>query len=126
MKRLLLGAVFALAPAAALAADLSGDWTLNCAFDSMGVKYTTTCTLAEDSAGKLAGPCLGNANEKVAASGAVTTGSDGKVSVEFGYDTTYQGTPVHLDYKGAPQPDGSLVGTIETGGPQGAFTATRK
>jgi hypothetical protein len=32
---------------------------------------------------------------------------------------------VHLDYKGAPQADGSLAGTIDTGGPQGTFTATK-
>ena len=125
MKKLLLAAALAFAPMTALAADWSGNWTINAAFDSMGVKFTTTCTLAQDAAGKLTGPCIGSAKETTAASGAVATGTDGKPSISFGYDTTYEGTPVHLEYVGAAQADGSLAGTISTGGPQGTFTATR-
>jgi hypothetical protein len=125
VKKLLLAAVLACAPAMAFAADVSGAWTINANFASMGVTFTATCTLTQDAAGKLAGPCKGPNGEALTASGAVTTGSDGKPLVEFGYDTTYQGTPVHLDYKGAPQADGSLAGTIETGGPEGAFTAKK-
>jgi hypothetical protein len=125
VKRLLLAAVLACAPGVALAADISGAWTINAAFDSMGVKFTATCTFTQDAGGKLTAPCKGPAGEALSATGAVTTGSDGKAMVEFGYDTTYQGTPVHLDYKGAPQADGSLAGTIDTGGPQGTFTATK-
>ena len=125
MKRLLLAAVLACAPSIALAADISGAWTINGAFDALGVKFTATCTFSQDAAGKLTAPCKGPQGEDISATGAVTSGSDGKPMVEFGYDTNYQGTPVHLDYKGAPQTDGSLAGTIDTGGPQGTFTATK-
>jgi len=124
VKKLLLAAALALAPMTALAA--SSDWTINAAFDSMGVKFTTTCHLDQDAGGKLSGTCIGSAQEKTVASGAVATGTDGKPSYNFGYDTTYDGTPVHLEYVGSPQADGSLAGTISTGGPQGTFTATRK
>ena len=125
MKKFLLAAVIAIAPAAAPAAafaqDLSGSWAILGSFDSMGIKYNVTCTLTQDSAGKLAGPCKGPAGEALTAAGAVTG-----TSVELGYDTTYQGAPVHLDYKGDVQTDGSLKGTIDTGGPQGTFTATKQ
>ena len=126
MKKLLLAAAIACAPAITLAADMSGNWTINGTFASMGVSYTVTCKLAQDAAGKLAGPCDGANGEHDAATGAVTTGADGKPMLELAYDTTYQGTPVHLDYKGAAQADGSFAGTVDTGGPQGAFTAVRK
>jgi hypothetical protein len=125
VKRLLLAAVLACAPGMALAADFSGAWTINANFASMGVTFTATCTLTQDASGKLAGPCKGPNGEALTAAGAVTTGSDGKTQVEFGYDTSYQGTPVHLDYKSTPQADGSLAGSIETGGPEGTFTAKK-
>jgi len=126
VKKLILAAVIACAPAMASAADLSGAWTINGTFASMGVSYTVTCKLAQDASGKLTGPCDGANNEHDTATGAVTTGADGKPMLELAYDTNYQGTPVHLDYKGAAQADGSFAGTIDTGGPQGAFTAVRK
>ena len=56
MKTLLLAAAIACAPAALLAADMSGAWTINAAFDSMGIKYTVTCQLKDDGTGKLSGP----------------------------------------------------------------------
>jgi hypothetical protein len=126
VKRLLIAAAaLALAPGAVFAADLSGDWTVHGNFDSMGVKYDSPCKLAQDSTGKLTGTCQGNAGDSAATTGTVTTGTDGKTAVEFAYDTTYQGTPVHLDYKGTVQADGSIAGAVETGGPQGTFTATK-
>jgi opacity protein-like surface antigen len=121
MKKLLLAAVLACAPSAVLAADMTGAWTINGAFDAMGVKYTVTCNLTQDGTGKLAGPCKGPMGEPLTAAGAVTG-----ASVELAYDTTYQGAPVHLDYKGDVQSDGTLKGTIDTGGPQGTFTATKQ
>ena len=120
MKRLLFAAAVALAPIAASAADLSGDWTVNGNFDSMGIKYALACTFAVDSGGKLTGPCKSDQGD------VATTGTVAGTAVEFGYDTTYQGSPVHLDYKGTVQSDGSLSGTVDTGGPQGTFTATKK
>jgi hypothetical protein len=120
LKKLLLAAVAAAAlgaPAAALAQD--EDWTINAAFDSMGIKYAVDCKLA-DADGKLSGPCTTD-------QGAVTaTGTNDGKAFELAYDTTYQGSPVHLDYKGAVGPDGSVSGTVDTGGPQGTFTAAKK
>lgn len=120
MKRLLFAATIALAPITAFAADLSGSWTVNAAFDSMGIKYALPCTFAVDSGGKLTGKCTSDQGE------VDPTGTVSGSAVEFGYDTTYQGSPVHLDYKGTVQADGSLSGTVDTGGPQGTFTATKK
>ena len=125
MKNLVLAAVLALLPGAALAADISGAWNVAGSFDAMGIKYNSACTLAQDAAGKLTGTCQGTANESAATTGAVTTGADGKTAVEFAYDTSYQGTPVHLDYKGAVQADGTLSGTVDAGGASGTFTATK-
>ena len=121
MKRTLLVAATALAllPAAARAADLSGVWKVHGVFTGV-IDYTAVCTF-KVVAGALAGPCIDPANKtNVEAKGTVKTGA-----VEFGYVATFNGLTVHLDYKGAVQPDGSLKGTIETGGPQGAFTARR-
>ncbi len=121
MKKLLLAAaVLSLAPAVATAADESGVWRVNGDFGG-AITYTITCSLKEDASGAITGDCTdpqGGTDPKV--KGAATA-----TSVEFAYDTTYQGAPVHLDYKGDVQPDGSLKGTIDAGGPQGAFTATR-
>ena len=125
MKKLILATAFALLPAAALAADLSGAWNVAGSFDAMGIKYTSACTLAQDAGGKLTGTCQGTAQESAATTGTVTTGADGKTAVEFAYDTSYQGTPVHLDYKGAVQADGTLAGTVDAGGASGTFTAAK-
>jgi hypothetical protein len=119
MKVMLFAAALALAPVSALAADASGAWTVNGAFGDE-IKYTAACTFKQDSAGKLAGSCKQADQPDAAATGQV----DGS-KVEFTYDTTYQGSPYHLDYKGDLQPDGSLSGTVDAGGPQGTFTAKR-
>jgi hypothetical protein len=125
MKKLVLAAVIALAPGAVFAADLSGAWNVAGSFDAMGIKYNSACKLAQDASGKLTGTCQGTQQESAATTGTVTTGADGKTAVEFAYDTSYQGTPVHLDYKGALQADGSLSGTVDAGGANGTFTATK-
>jgi hypothetical protein len=118
VKSLIIAAALACAPAAALAADVSGVWNVNGAFGD-AIKYSSVCTLKQDTAGKLAGTCKGTQQEDAATTGAVTG-----TSVAFAYDTTYQGSPVHLDYKGDVQADGSVKGTVDAGGAQGTFTAT--
>jgi hypothetical protein len=123
VKKLLIAAVLACAPGAVFAADLTGGWTVNGAFDSMGVKYSSACKWTQDAHGALGGTCKGTANEDAATTGAVVTGADGKTVIKFAYDTTYQGTPVHLDYTGAVQGDGTIAGTVDAGGAQGTFTA---
>jgi hypothetical protein len=130
MKKLVLAAALALlpmtvVPGAALAADVSGAWNVAGSFDAMGIKYNSVCTLKQDAAGKLTGACTGTQNETAPTTGTVTTGADGKTAVEFAHDTSYQGTPVHLDYKGTVQSDGSLSGTVDAGGASGTFTATK-
>jgi hypothetical protein len=124
VKKMLLAAALVLAPGAALAADVSGDWNVAGSFDAMGIKYASHCKLAQAADGKLTGACLGTQNEQAAATGAATT-ADGKTAVEFAYDTTYQGMPVHLAYKGALQADGTLAGAVDAGGAQGTFTAAK-
>jgi hypothetical protein len=125
VKKLVLAAALALLPGAALAADLSGAWNVAGSFDAMGIKYASACNLTQDSGGKLTGACTGTQNEQAATTGTVTTGADGKTAVEFAYDTSYQGSPVHLDYKGALQADGTVTGTVDAGGADGTFTATK-
>jgi hypothetical protein len=119
VKSLIIAAALVCAPALASAADMSGSWTVNGAFGE-AIKFTSACVLKDDGAGKLTGTCKGQANEDLATTGTVTP-----KTMEFAYDTTYQGSPVHLDFKGDVQADGSLKGTIETGGPEGTFTATK-
>jgi hypothetical protein len=114
-----LAAMLALAPAGAQAADLTGVWKVHGQFTGV-ITYTATCTFSQAGA-SLSGPCVDPQNNtNVQAKGAVSGGA-----VEFGYDANFNGLAVHLDYKGAVQPDGTLKGTIDTGGPQGAFTANR-
>lgn len=120
MKTMLLSAALALAPAAALAADLSGAWNVAGAFGDE-IKYAAVCTWKQDGAGKLAGAC----RQEGAAADAPASGSVDGSKVEFLYDAAYQGSTYHLDYKGDLQPDGGVAGTVDAGGPQGTFTATR-
>ena len=119
MKNLLIAAALALAPAGASAADLSGVWKVHGVFTGV-IDYTATCTFRQAGA-NLAGPCVDPQNNTNAqAKGAVDGGA-----IEFGYDARFSGLALHLDYKGSLQPDGTLKGVIDTGGPQGAFTANR-
>ena len=120
MKRLLIAAAaLALAPVSVQAAGLSGVWKVHGVFTGV-ITYTAVCTFTQAGA-SFAGPCVDPSNNtRVQAKGTVNGGA-----VEFGYDASFNGMPVHLDYKGAVQPDGSLKGVILTGGPQGTFTANR-
>ena len=119
MRRLLIATAFVLAPATVFAADLSGACTLHGDIGG-SIQWTSVCTLTQDATGKLGGTCKGTQNEDDA-----VTGQASATSVEIAYDTTYQGSPVHLDYKGDVQPDGTAKGTVDTGGPAGTFTLTK-
>lgn len=127
MKRLLLAAVVAFAPLSAFAApNLGGVWKIKGAFPTMGVNYTATCTLTEDAGGRLAGVCLGDNGESDPATGRVAVSPTGKAAFAVGYDTHYSGVAIHLDYTGEQQPNGSIVGAVNsTPGPQGTFSAGR-
>jgi hypothetical protein len=115
----LIAAVFVLAPATVFAADFSGALTLH--GDVGGaIQWASACDLKQDADGKLSGACKGTQNEDAAA-----TGQASGTTFELAYDTTYNGNPVHLDYKGDVQPDGTVKGTVDTGGPPGTFTLTK-
>ena len=119
MKRLLIAAAFALAPATVFAADFSGAWTIHGDIGG-SIQWTSACTLKQAADGTLSGTCKGTQNEDAAATGSVSG-----TTVTIVYDTTYQGSPVHLAYKGDVQADGTAKGTVDTGGPAGTFTLTK-
>ena len=116
VKRVLIAAALVLAPASVSAADFSGALTLH--GDVGGaIQWASACQLKQDADGKLSGACKGTQNEDAAASGQASG-----TTFELAYDTTYNGNPVHLDYKGDVQADGTVKGTVDTGGPPGTFT----
>jgi hypothetical protein len=119
VKRLLIAAAFALAPATVFAADFSGAWTIHGDIGG-SIQWTSACTLKQAADGTLSGTCKGTQAEDAAATGSVTG-----TTITIAYDTTYQGSPVHLAYKGDVQADGTAKGTVDTGGPAGTFTLTK-
>ena len=120
MKRLLLAAALLLAPGAVFAADFSGAWTIHGDIGG-SIQWTSACALKQDpSSGALTGTCKGTTNEDAAATGLVTG-----TKVTSAYDTTYQGSPVHVAYTGDVQADGTVKGAVDTGGPAGTFTLTK-
>jgi hypothetical protein len=119
VKRLLIAAALVLAPSAVFAADFSGAWTIHGDIGG-SIQWTSACTLKQDASGALTGTCKGTTNEDAPATGSVTG-----TKVTIVYDTTYQGSPVHLSYAGDVQPDGTVKGAVDTGGPAGTFTLTK-
>ena len=119
MKRLLLAAAFVLAPGAVFAADFSGAWTIHGDIGG-SIQWTSACTLKQAADGTLSGTCKGTQAEDAPATGSVSG-----TTVTIAYDTTYQGSPVHLAYTADVQPDGTAKGTVDTGGPPGTFTLTK-
>jgi hypothetical protein len=119
MRSLFIAAAFALAiPVSASAADLSGPWKVDLSFGD-AFNFSLTCTFTQDGT-KISGPCVSDAGSVQA------TGTFDGSKAEFGYDTTYQGGPMHLAYKGAVQPDGTLKGDVDANGNAGTFTMTKK
>ncbi len=55
-----------------------------------------------------------------------TAGTADDKSVTFAYDTNLAGTPLHVTYTGALQPDGSIKGSASDGTNNGVFTAKRR
>lgn len=114
---LLVAAVTLLAPTLACATDLSGVWK----FEAIGPKggaTTMTCTLTRTGT-HIAGPCVTRRGATVDVSGAVTG-----TQVDFGYNLT--GSPLHVDFKGVLQSDGSIKGTITAAIPPVPFTGTKQ
>ena len=83
-------------------------------------KYVLICTFRSDGQ-RFSGPCATAQGPTLRTSG---TAADG--GLKLGYDTVYEGRPVHVDYAGSVQGDGSLTGTVRAGTSLGTFTASRQ
>ena len=110
---------FQATPLTGAVAGQSTPYKLDVTLDT-GLAFTVICTLKTQGSG-LNGFCA-----VVAGSTLQTTGSSDGTNVTLSYDTEYQGHPVHDDYMGAVQPNGSLKGVIKAAGDSGTFTATRQ
>jgi hypothetical protein len=114
---LLFAAITLLAPAIACADDLSGAWKFE-ATGARGGTSTMACTLTR-SGTSIAGSCVTQQGTTVAVSGTVTDGE-----VEFGYNAA--GSPLHVDFKGVIQSDGSIKGNVTAAVPPVPFTGTKQ
>ncbi len=115
MRKMLIAAVLALGtPPAASAADLSGTWAVKTDLGPR-FKYTLLCALSADS-GHLSGPCAATTGPILRSAGHLVGDR-----MRFGYDTDYNGSGPHLDYRGTVQPGGTVKGTVENRLATGAF-----
>ena len=114
---LLLAAIALLAPAIACAADVSGTWKF-VATGARGGTSTMSCTLTR-SGNTIAGSCVTQQGSTVDVSGTVTGNN-----VDFGYSVT--GSPLHVDFKGVIQADGSIKGTVTAAIPPAPFTGSKQ
>ena len=118
MKHILVLATVALcSPTIACARGVSGAWKFE-ATGARGGASIMTCTLTR-SGNALAGSCVTQRGSTVDVSG-IVTGDD----VEFGYIVT--GSPLHVEFKGLIQSDGSSRGTVTAAVPPVPFIGTRQ
>jgi hypothetical protein len=118
MKLRIIAAIVALSgPVSCLAAGLSGGWTVKATI-APRVKYTLLCTLSSD-VEKFSGPCVGVTAQVLKATGRM----DGD-RMWFGYDTDYNGSGLHLDFRGVVQPGGFVRGKVDSRLSSGVFLAT--
>lgn len=118
MKHILVLAAVALcAPTIACAKDVSGAWKFE-ATGARGGASTMTCTLTR-SGNTLTGSCVTRRGSTVDVSGTVTGDN-----VDFGYIAT--GSPLHVDFKGVIQSDGSIKGTVTAAIPPVPFIGTKQ
>lgn len=113
---LVLAAVVLFAPTIACAKDVSGTWK----FETTGARGRTsmTCTLTR-SGNTVAGSCVTQRGSTVDVSGTVTGDN-----VAFGYTMT--GSPLHVDFRGVIQSDGSIKGTVTASIPPVPFIGTQQ
>ena len=118
MKRLLaIAAILAVAPAMALAADLSGAWKLD--LSVQGQTSTVSCAFTQ-TGNSISGPCVGAGGSHDA------TGTIDGDKVVFAYDTTIQGQPLKVTFTAEMQADGTLKGNADIGGMMAApFTGKK-
>ena len=115
---LLLAAV-ALAPGGAAAADISGAWKLSVSL--AGQTIPVACAFAQaDKA--LTGTC--NRSDLADPPSAVTGSVDG-AAVKFGYDVSFNGNPLHLDYTGTVASGAAMSGNVVVANVTGSFAGAR-
>lgn len=114
---LIAAAAVLLAPAAAMAADISGAWKLTLNIADMTIPLG--CTLAQ-SGGTLSGSCDGADGKP-----ATVTGTVDGTKVAFAYDTNFQDMPMHVAYTGELKSDTSMSGAVNVPGSAGTFTAAK-
>jgi hypothetical protein len=118
MKTLLCAAAaLLLAPAVALAQDVSGTWKLTVTVADMPIKLT--CTFAQMD-NMLSGTCDGADGKPAKVAGTV----DG-TKVAWAYDTIFQDMPMHVAYTGEVKPDSTIGGQVNLLGLTGTFTGAK-
>lgn len=110
---------FQATPLSALATDQKTPWIFAVAFPD-GLQYSVLCVF-NSSDGKASGPCAVTQGSTLQAAGKFEGDN-----VSFDYRTEFQGVPVHVQYAGAVQSDGTLKGTITEGASVGTFTGQRQ
>ncbi len=103
--------------AQAATAQLAGAWNITLTTPQGAVPVT--CTLTQTGA-TLAGTCGGGMMDMSQATGAVTDSN-----FTLAYDVTFSGTPLHVVYTGALQPDGTVSGAFAADPYAGTFTGAR-
>jgi len=99
---------------AASAADLSGTWAVK--GDIAGNPVEPTCTFKQ-AGGALTGKCGAGDN-----AGDISNGTVAGTNVAW----TWSAGGYSLDFKGTADSDKSMKGSIDVGGGQGTFTATKQ
>lgn len=106
MKLVHFVAAAAFAPALASAADFSGTWKLDNAFN--GKVSAIHCTLVQ-AANALSGNCKPDVPGMAASS---LVGTVKGSTATWGYDLVFNGKPARVDYQVTLSPDGSLSGDL--------------
>ncbi len=101
------------------AADHSATWKVDVNINDQ-FKYVLVCTFRSEGE-RISGPCAVAQGSTLQASGTADASH-----LRLAYDTVYEGKPVHVDYTGTLQTDGSLAGAVKAGTAAGTFTAARQ
>ena len=109
---------FEATPLPELSSALTAAWKVDVGFSDQ-IKYVLLCAFKSEGS-KLGGPCAIIQGANLQARGA----ADGP-NFSLAYDTTFQGRPVHVDYAGAFQPEGSVKGKVTAGESAGTSTTAK-
>ena len=121
MRALLIAAALLPVPAAAFAADLSGQWKIDSSVGTTPI--TVNCTLAQS------GQTLSGACTPAAGNSGPTSFSDGTVDgpkVAWGYDVTFAGKPAHVGFTADITSDTTMTGVLSLNGKPSPFTAAKR